>query len=206
MDDTQKKLQSILKMADPQANSSYQERKVALNKAHEIMDRTGMSYASVGMSQADADRIETQFSVATPSKKKTQPKETRVSIFSRSGEIAVSDHPHYIPQPAPHKKPKVELPDWEAENERKQWDESNKRYADWEKWRHAEDVKQAKSDADAMKFIRNVAITLILVVIVGVFVFLSQNAVIISVVTFVAKIFAVIFVALLAFFGFFVLR
>ena len=203
--DDQKKLQSILKMADPQANSSHQERKVALNKAHEIMDRTGMSYASVGMSQADAERIETQFSVETPSKKKTQPKETRVSIFSRSGEIAVSDHPHYTPQPK-QKKPRVELPDWEAENERKQWDESNRRYADWEKWRHAEDVKQAKSDADAMKFIRNVAIALVLVVIVGVFVFLSQNAVIISAVTLVAKIFAAIFVALLAFFGFFVLR
>ena len=203
--DDQKKLQSILKMADPQANSSHQERKVALNKAHEIMDRTGMSYASVGMSQADAERIETQFSVATPFKKKTQPKETRVSIFSRGGEIAVSDHPHYTSQPA-RKKPIVQVPDWEAENERKQWDESNRRYADWEKWRHAEDVKQAKSDADAMKFIRNVAITLILVVIVGVFVFLSQNAVIISAVTLVAKIFAAIFVALLAFFGFFVLR
>ena len=57
-----------------------------------------------------------------------------------------------------------------------------------------------------MKFIRNVAIALVLVVIVGVFVFLSQNAVIISAVTLVAKIFAAIFVALLAFFGFFVLR
>lgn len=193
------KLTAILKMADPSNNSSYQERKVALNKAHEIMDRTGMSYASVGMSQAEAARIETQFSVSVNTKPKSQPKEKRVSIFSRSGEIAVSDHPHYTPQPK-QKKPRVELPDWEAENERKQRDESDKRYADWEKWRHAEDVKQAQSDIDATRFFKKFLVGLALVIAINAFVVFSQNAALIGTTILVAKIFGVIFVSLMAIF------
>lgn len=205
MDDNKKKLQSILKMADPQTNSSHQERKVALDKAHKLMDSTGMSYASVGMSQSDAERIESQFSVAVPSKPKPPPKETRVSIFSRGGDLAVSDHPHYTSQ-TKTKKPVVETPDYEEENARKQRADFYRGYDNWQQWRNAEDVKQAQSEAGAKKFIRNVGIAVVLLIIVGVFVLLSQNAAIISAVTLAAKIFAVVFVALMAFFGFVVLR
>lgn len=205
MDADQKKLESILKMADPQTNSSHQERKVALNKAHEIMDRTGMSYASVGMSQADAERIETQFSVATPSKPKQQKKETRVSIFSRVGDLAVSDPPRYTPQPQ-RKKQAVQVPDWEAEQERKEREDSDRRYTEWKQWRHTQDIEEAKTEQSARKFVRNVAIAFVFVLIFGALVLLSQNADIINAVVLVAKIFGAIFVALMAFFAFFVLR
>lgn len=205
MADNKSKLEAILKMADPQTNSSYRERQAALNKAHKLMDDTGMSYASVGMSQADAERIESQFSVAVPSKPKAQPKETRVSIFSRSGDLAVSGHPHYTPR-TKTKKPVVETPDYEEENARKQREDFDRGYANWKRWRHAEDVKQAQSEAGAKKFIRNVGIAVVLLVIVGVLILLSQNAAIISAVTLAAKIFAVVFVALMAFFGLVVLR
>lgn len=199
------KLSSILRMADPERNPSYRERKVALEKAHQIMDQTGMSYASVGMSQADAERIETQFSVATPSKPKTKQKETRVSIFSRAGDLAVSDRPSYTPQPQ-RKKQDVQVPDWEAENERKQREDWDRKYTEWEQWRHTQDIEEAKAEESAKKLVRNAAIAFVFVVIFGALVILSQNASIINAVVLVAKIFGAIFVALIAFFTLFVLR
>ena len=194
------KLAAILKMADPQSNSSYQERKVALNKAHKLMDDTGMSYASVGMSQADAERIETQFCVSVNIKPKSPPKEKRVSIFSRSGEIAASDHPHYTSQPTPSKKPVVKITDWEAEYERKQRDEADKRYANWQQWRDAEDVRQAQSDIDATRFFKKFLLGLALVIAISAFVVFSQNAALIGTAILAVKIFGVIFVSLMAIF------
>lgn len=199
------KLKSILKMADPRSNSSYHERKVALDKAHKIMDDTGMSYASVGMSQADAERIETQFSVATPSKPKTKQNETRVSIFSRVRDLAVSDRPSHTPQPQ-RKKQDVQVPDWEAENERKQREDWDRKYTEWKKWRHTQDIEEAKAEESARKFLRNAAIAFVFVVIFIALVIFSQNAFIINAVVLVAKIFGAIFVVLMAFFTLFVLR
>jgi hypothetical protein len=59
------KLTAILNKADPAHNSNYQERQVALNIAHKMMDQMGISYAFLGYSQADAERIENQFSVTS---------------------------------------------------------------------------------------------------------------------------------------------
>jgi hypothetical protein len=56
---------AALNKADPERNSNYQDRQVALNMAHKAMDSQGLSYASLGFSQEDAERIENQFSVAT---------------------------------------------------------------------------------------------------------------------------------------------
>jgi hypothetical protein len=60
-----KTLVAALNKADPERNSSYQDRQVALKFAHRAMDESGLSYASLGFSQEDAERIENQFSVAT---------------------------------------------------------------------------------------------------------------------------------------------
>src|SRR3990167_470746 len=59
------KIIAILNKADPLHNSNYQERQVALSMAHKAMDRQGLSYASLGYSQVDAERIENQFSVTS---------------------------------------------------------------------------------------------------------------------------------------------
>jgi hypothetical protein len=57
------KLIAVLNMADPLQNSNWQERRVALDMAHKFMDSYGHSYASLGFSYSDAERIENQFSV-----------------------------------------------------------------------------------------------------------------------------------------------
>jgi hypothetical protein len=54
-----------LHMADPDHNSNYHERYVALEMAHKAMDEQGLSYASLGFSQEEAERIEQQFSAST---------------------------------------------------------------------------------------------------------------------------------------------
>jgi hypothetical protein len=59
------KLTAILNKADPALNSNYQERQVALNMAHKMMGQMGISYAFLGYSQADVERIENQFSVTS---------------------------------------------------------------------------------------------------------------------------------------------
>lgn len=53
---------AALNKADPERNSNYQDRHVALEFAHRAMDAQGLSYSSLGYSQEDAERIENQFS------------------------------------------------------------------------------------------------------------------------------------------------
>ena len=57
-------IKAILNKADPLNNPNYQERQVALNMAHKAMGRD-ISYASLGYSLADAERIENQFAVTS---------------------------------------------------------------------------------------------------------------------------------------------
>ena len=201
----QNTLKAILKKADPALNSSYHERKVALEKAHKMMDETGMSFASAGFSVEDARRIEDQFSVVAPSKPKAEQRETRVSIFSRSGEIAVSDHPHYKPQPQ-RKKTIAQVPNFEEENERRQREEWDKKYSDWEKWRHAENISQVKSEESARRFLRNAILSFVSITLIVAFILLSQNAAIISAVVLIAKILGAIFVVFMAYFSFVILK
>lgn len=52
-------------MADPLYNPNYQERLVALDMARKVMSKMGFSYATLGYSQSEAERIENQLSVST---------------------------------------------------------------------------------------------------------------------------------------------
>lgn len=207
MDDTQKKLKSILKMADPQANSSYQERKVALDKAHKIMDDTGMSYASVGMSQSDAERIETQFSVSASTTPKKERQRSPLSIFQRSDAVQ-----SYIPprtrQPAPSQPKKVipSGPSWEEENERKQREDFDRRYKSWEEWRTAEDAIIAENERLGAKALKVFVAVVAFLILAAILIISSQNEMIINAVVLVAKIFGGIIFSLLALFGLFYLR
>lgn len=194
------KLAAILKMADPSSNSSYQERKVALSKAHEIMNKTGMSYASVGMSQKDAERIETQFSVTTNTQPEKPQKEKRLSIFSRSDEIAVSTPRHRQQPTSSRQKSKVTVTDWEAENERRDRAESDAKYDNWKMWKHAENIKQAENEESAKRLIKNFLVGIAFVAATGAVIVFSQNAALISAVTLITKIFGVIFMTLMAIF------
>jgi hypothetical protein len=58
-------IRAILGKADPLYNQNYQERLVALDMARKAMIKMGFSYATLGYSQSDAERIENQFSVST---------------------------------------------------------------------------------------------------------------------------------------------
>lgn len=154
------KLAAILKMADPQSNSSYQERKVALNKAHEIMDKTGMSYASVGMSQAEAERIETQFSFAIGGNQRDERKS--LSLFNKkpkrenTGVQKREPETVYVPWSTTSKKTTKKEEPYESyadQCERAEWARIDKQYKDWSAWRSQEDAKNAEIEAAANKVI-----------------------------------------------------
>lgn len=199
------RIQAILRKADPDSNSSWQERKVALEMAHKQMDKTGISYASLGISQSVAERIENQFSVTSSTKPKKHERSAGLSIFSNSGEIAVHT-PRYRQQPTQKPKPRIDIPDWEAENEKKQQMEWDRGYDAWAKWRHDEDIKQAQSAESGKREIKIIFGIFILVLAVGAAVLLSQNSAIIDAAKLVVEIFGIVFFSLLAFFALVVLR
>jgi len=58
-------IRAILGKADPLYNPNYQERLVALDMARKVMSKMRFSYAALGYSQSDAERIENQLSVST---------------------------------------------------------------------------------------------------------------------------------------------
>ncbi len=66
------KIIAVLNMADPQHNSNWQERRVALDMAHKVMDSSGHSYASLGFDYAAAERIENQFAFGVPNEGNSQ--------------------------------------------------------------------------------------------------------------------------------------
>lgn len=165
------KLAAILKMADPSSNSSYQERKVALNKAHEIMDRTGMSYASVGMSQADAERIEIQFSVAVGGNQRKEKASLGLNLFkqntqkSNTGIQKREPETIFVPwSTTPKKTVKKEEPTESyvercEREERARWD---KQYDDMVAYQKEEAVKQKNEKALADKFVKNATVVMVL--------------------------------------------
>lgn len=158
------KLTAILRMADPERNSSYRERKNALNIAHSMMDKAGVSYASLGFSQSEAERIENQFAVTSSTNPIKPEKSAKISIFSQSGDITTQT-PYYTRQP-PRQQVKPITTSWTEENERKQRENFDRGYEAWEDWRKNEDMKNYKIEQAAKKFTKIAYLMFVLGIIV----------------------------------------
>ncbi len=147
-------IKAMLEKADPSRNTSVHERQNALRMAEREMDKAGLSYASLGFSHEDAERIANQFSVISGA----GVKEERASLglfkeWSRP-ETGIQKHaPSAGPKLAVQNKPvrKVEQPyeSYVDRCEREEWARVNARHNDWEQWRKDEDVKESKIKASA---------------------------------------------------------
>lgn len=76
-------IKSMLRIADPANNAPAHERRSALTMAQREMDKQGWSYASLGFSQEDAERIANQFAVAfgKPQAKNNKKENHPISLF-----------------------------------------------------------------------------------------------------------------------------
>lgn len=151
----QERLAAILRKADPANNPSYQERKVALDMAHKAMDKTGMSYASVGFSPEDAARIENQLSVTTGGSSQRKEKNNESwSIFkpSTSNDIERSTH-RKTGYSEPKRRPAVreQYESYVDRCEREEREDFDKRYDAWVSWRKQENAKEAEQEAFGLK-------------------------------------------------------
>lgn len=82
-------VKSILQKADPNRNSSVHERQNALRMAEREMDKNGWSFASLGFSHEDAERIANQFSVTTGKNQNKEHSSFGLGFF-RGSQSAVS--------------------------------------------------------------------------------------------------------------------
>lgn len=204
------KVKAMLNKADPNNNPSVHERQNALRMAEREMDKSGLSFASLGFSQEDAERIANQFSVAMPGATSRQREEGGVfSIFKpRANDIERSTQRQSRSNQPVQKRSVAEEPRESFEDEclRKEREDSDRQYNAWAQWRAEEDVREAQSQRDGKK-----AFFIILSVVAGVvglvlFSAITQNAALWAVIEMGFKIIAGISVLLMGYFTFVVLR
>jgi len=146
-----------LNKADPNKNSSVHERQNALRMAEREMDKNGWSFASLGYSQEDAERIATQFSVSAADGQREQ----RASIGLFGKRQSTSNHAIqqretktvYSPSPKPAKRKEEPYESYADQCDRAERARVDQQYKDWSAWRSQEDAKNAEIEAAANKVI-----------------------------------------------------
>lgn len=204
------KVKAMLNKADPNNNPSVHERQNALRMAEREMDKSGLSFASLGFSQEDAERISNQFSVAAPGASKYQREERgSFSIFRpRTNEIERSTQRQSRSASPSQKRvvPQESGESFEDQCLRKEREESDSRYAAWQKWRAEEDVREAKSERDGKKAFFIILGIVVFVLGLVLFSAITQNAALWAVIETGFTIVAVIVFLLMGYFVLWVLR
>jgi len=164
-------VKAMLRKADPQSNSSMHERKSALQMAEREMDKNGWSFASLGFSMDEAERIANQFSVTAPRSTAPREKVSSLGIFrgQRSEAIKPARRDTVYSQPAPKKKePKpVEHQETYTEQcERLDYEERTRKYEAWEA--HRREEKALEEEASKIAVILQYVFLGIVIVVVGI--------------------------------------
>lgn len=150
-------IKAILNKADPNKNSSVHERQNALRMAEREMDKSGLSFASLGFSQEDAERIANQFSVAVGGGQREE--RASLNLFSRKPKPQNYDiqkqEPKtvYVPSSKPAKRKEEPYVSYVDQCEQAEWARVDKEYKDWAAWRAGEDAKNAEAIAATAKVI-----------------------------------------------------
>lgn len=202
-------IKAILNKADPNKNSSVHERQNALRMAEREMDKSGLSFASLGFSQEDAERIANQFSVAAPGASNYQ-REARgsFSIFRpRANDIERSTQRQSRSTPA-RKPAATEEPGESFEDQclRREREASDRQYNAWAQWRTEEDVREAQSQQAGKKAFFIILGIVAFVLGIVLFSAITQNAALWTGIEFVFKVFAGIAILLAGYFVFWILR
>jgi len=161
-------IKSMLRKADPKSNPSAYERRTALTMAQREMDKNGWSYASLGFSQEDAERIANQFAVGTwGGTKREEPKrESRpINIFhgrKTSNRTSAYAEPIYK-APKPKKSEKHER--YEEQCERRDRANFDKWYEGFVSYQKSEQVKAHEEAQYMNKVMAVVLIALVLIMI-----------------------------------------
>lgn len=141
-----KKIIAMLRSADPNKNSSTHERKTALQMAQKEMDKQGLSFASLGFSMEDAERISNQFAVISP---QAQPKaQAPINSILRASKSTILRPRRSDPQSKRAQQPLETYAD-QCERNEAQADDAN--YDALKNWRISENIKNAEMSKVALK-------------------------------------------------------
>jgi len=165
-------VKAMLRKADPEKNSSMHERRSALQMAQREMDKHNWSFASLGFSMDDAERIANQFSVTAPRSIAPREKVSSLGIFRghRSEAVKPVTRESVYSQPAPKKKeskPVEHQESYTEQCERLDYEERMRKYDAWEARRREE--KEVEAEAEKIAVILQYVIIGIVVVGVGIF-------------------------------------
>ena len=140
------KVQSMLRMADPKNGGRTEERENALRMAEREMDKNGWSFASLGFSIDEAERIANQFSIAAPGKWRDDAKQS-IGIFrgQRKSDKPVRRETVSTQTITSPKKPQSSPQETYVEQcERLDHEENTRKYEAWEANRRVQEAEEAK--------------------------------------------------------------
>lgn len=163
-----KTIKAMLRTADPKNGATPYERNNALRMAERAMDKLGITYAGLGFSMEDAQRISNQFSVES-----VRP----VSRSSKAGATGIQKRTFptiYIPSWKPAKKHEPVESFEEREFARLQKIE-DERWVTWSTWRRDEDQKMAEQNASNKKVMPYLIFVLVLIYAIIALIIYSQS-------------------------------